>query len=163
MTDQQFPVDEAKTTESQHGDVTAPHADKHLGVLVEEFKKSVAADRAKAYEVWGCTMLYALEDSEAQAELKALGAVPQDALDFYNAGCAAADAEDFKGAADAFGKAVELDSGLGEALFNRALALELAGQKAKAREAWQAYLDKFPETPEDDVKLIKDRMGALAG
>jgi hypothetical protein len=50
-------------------------------------------------------------------------------------------------ALDAIDRALSHDPALVEALFNRALALEVAGRPQEARATWSAYIDRDPDSP----------------
>lgn len=145
------------------GGVMNPNADQLHQQLVQDFQTSVQADLPGAIGRWGYTWLHSLPDEEAMSLRQQLGFHAVDALDHYNQGCLLAAREDYAGAVEAFQRARELDPELDEAWFNQALALELAGQTAKAREAWKAYLDQHGDLPEEEARQIKDRLAALAG
>jgi tetratricopeptide (TPR) repeat protein len=159
MNEQKHPHPEGTPTE---GGVTHPHADQFHARLLEEFKQSLAAHPEGVYARWGYTWLHSMSDEDAMVQREALGYQLVDALDHYNHGCLLASRETYADAAKAFAKAVELDPKLVEARFNHALALELAGKTAEARAAWKACVEPGAELPDEEIKQIKDHLGALA-
>ena len=135
-------------------------ADQFHGRQLELYKQSLAAEGEVAYLRWGLPFFHSLSDEEVELQKRALGFEPKDALDFYNRGCLLAKQDDFEGAAKHFARAVQINPELAEALYNQALALESAGNKAAAQGAWQAYLEKFGEN--EDVEEVKQHLGTLA-
>lgn len=136
-------------------------ADQCHGRYVEYYKQSLNAEGEVAYQRWGMPFFHSLPDEDVQTQFAALGLEPTDALDFYNRGCLLAAREDFAGAAKAFEHAAQLDPALADAVYNRALALELAGDLARARETWRTYQEQFGEA--EDAEEVKDHLGSLAG
>lgn len=129
-------------------------ADQFHARQVEMYKQSLATEGETAYLRWGMPLFHSLSDDEAEAQRLALGIAPVDALDFYNQGCQLVNREDFAGALTAFEQAAQLDPTLGEAVYNKAMALERMGDLAAARQTWQAYLEKFGENEDaGEVKL----------
>jgi tetratricopeptide (TPR) repeat protein len=149
----------AKTAHAAE-DAQRKPADQFHSRQVELYKQSLAAEGEVAYLRWGLPFFHSMSDEEVETQQLALGLEPTDALDFYNKGCLLAIKEDFAGAAKAFGRAVQLQPELAEARYNQALALESAGNKAAARDAWQAYLEKFGES--EDAEEVKQHLGTLA-
>lgn len=135
-------------------------ADQAHGRQLELLRQSLAAEGEVAYERWGLALFHSLSDEEVEAQRITLGVEPKDALDFYNRGCLLAQREDFAGAAKAFERAGQLDANLADAFYNRALALESAGDKSAARQAWQGYLERFGES--EEAAEVRQHLEALA-
>jgi len=139
-------------------------ADQCHGRYLDQIRESLAAEGEVAYGRWGMPLFHSLSDEEAEAQRAALGFAPQDALDFYNRGCLLASREDYAGAAKAFDRAAQKDPKglvcLVEAVHNRALALEQAGDKTAARATWQAWLTQFGDS--EDVAEVKQHLETLS-
>lgn len=163
MSDKETPREENAAAEEATGKLSGDEgakrpADQHHGHLVEFLKQSLTAEGEPAYQRWGLPLFHSMSDEDAEAQRAALGFAPADALDFYNRGCLLASREDFSAAAKAFERAFQLDGQLAEAAFNRAAALEKAGDSAKAREAWQLYLERFGDN--EDAVEVKEHLSA---
>lgn len=127
---------------------------------LEEFQKHVDERGEQVFAHLGFALYHSLPDEQVQAHREKLGFEPKDALDFYNQGCMMAGREQFEPAAKAFKKAVELNPDCPEAHYNLALALERMGQTAKARKAWESYLEQFAEAP--DGAEVKEHLAELS-
>jgi tetratricopeptide (TPR) repeat protein len=134
-------------------------AERFHGRYVDLYKESLGQEGEIAHARWGLPLFHSLSDEDAEAQRLALGFEPRDALDFYNRGCLLAGRGDFAGAARDFERAVQLDASLADAYYNRALALEEAGDKAGARTAWQAYLARFNES--EDTGEVRQHLESL--
>ncbi len=147
---------QAEATESEERLVPAPDEKvEEAGIFfayherqLECFRQSLEAEGEGAYDRWGLAMFHSLPDEDIEAQRVALKWGNRDALDHFNAGCLSASREEYGKAATAFAKAVELDPALSDAAYNHALALEKAGRADPARRAWQAYVEKYPESGE---------------
>ena len=163
MTPKETPSNEhagaAPSSEAAAGAV-APKPEAFLGRLLDLFRQSLAQDGEKAYLRWGLPLFQSMEDEEAEGQKEALGIQPVDALDHYNRGCLLALREQWSEAIKMFDKAIAQDSTLVEAYFNRALALEKSGDLKAAREAWNAWIERFGDRPE--ASDVKQHLGALA-
>jgi tetratricopeptide (TPR) repeat protein len=121
---------------------------------VEQFAESLAKDGELALQRWGFPLFHSLSDEQVQAQRQVLGFPLRDALDHYNHGCMLAGQGDFTGAIKSFDQALKLNPELEEAAFNRAVALEQAGNANGARDAWKAYVEQYPDSEETaDVRL----------
>ena len=154
------PSNEENAGKSAAEDHAKKPADQCHGRYLDYFRQSLASEGETAYRRWGMPLFHSLNDEETESQRAALGFVPANALDFYNRGCLLAAREDYAGAAKAFEKASQLDDQLAEAVFNRAMALEKAGDIAKARSVWNQYLESFGEA--EDVPEVKEHLGSLA-
>lgn len=137
-----------------------PHPSQHLERLLGELRASLEKEGTGAYKRWGLPLFHNFTDAEAEEQREKLGFELKDALDHYNRGCLLASRDDFAGAAKAFAKAAKLDATLAEAQYNYALALELAGQTADARKAWNQYVEQFADG--EDVAEVREHLSAMA-
>ena len=151
--------DQGGTEPAEQSETTDPyHPSRHVQMLADHFRRSLAAEGADAYRRWGLAFFYSLEDEEAEAQREARGFDPQDALGHYNRGCLLAGREDFAAAVKSFAQAVKLDPELPEALFNLALAQEQAGHKADARRSWNQFIELFGDR--EEVAEIREHLAA---
>ncbi len=112
-----------------------------LDDALTKYRMDLEQDLDGAQGRHGFTLFHSLAPEEKVALIERLGFKPQDGIDHYNLGCVAAGQENFKAAVSHFEKAVDGDPQWIEALHNLALALERAGRKTKAREAWGRCLE----------------------
>jgi tetratricopeptide (TPR) repeat protein len=147
-----------KSSPSAEEKVKRP-ADQFQVRQLELFKQSLVAEGEAAYKRWGMLLFHSLSDEEAEAQRRSLGFEIKDALDYYNHGCMLVGREDFAGAVKTFDHAIELDSNLPEAVFNKAMALESLGDLAAARQTWLAYLEKYGEN--EDAGEVKQHLESL--
>lgn len=127
---------------------------------LEQFSESITKEGEIALQRWGLMLFHSLSDEQAQAQRETLGFPLRDALDHYNQGCLLAGRGDFAGAVKHFDEALKLKPELPEALFNRALALEQAGNTAVAREAWKLFVERNPE--HEETVNVKAHLAATA-
>jgi tetratricopeptide (TPR) repeat protein len=137
------------------------HPMHHHAQLVSQFRESVEREGEEAYKRWGLPLYHSLPDEEVEAQRRALGVKPVDALDHYNRGCLLAAQEDFAAAAQQFAQAVKLDPEMSEALFNLALAQEKAGRLAEARKSWNQFVERFGD--QEEAAQVRDHLAQLAG
>jgi len=136
---------------------------------VKEFRRMLKEDPAKAYDRFGVTLLYSLDDETYFEEVKRFGWEPRTALDFYNQGVLATDKEDHEEAAKLYGKAVELDDTLAPAYYNLGCTYGELGRKDEQKEALSKYLDlisrkerrELPESELADIDAAKEALAEL--
>lgn len=145
MSDAQTPSPEATPTPV----VTKKRPEHFFQNHLELFRQSLEAEGDNAYDRWGFSMLFGLNEEDAHQQLKSLGFESTDALGCYNEGCVAAQAEDFAKARELFAKACAADPELTDARFNLAIACERTGDNQAARTEWLAYLENCED---EDVR-----------
>jgi tetratricopeptide (TPR) repeat protein len=127
---------------------------------LESFAQTARTNPAEAYSRFGLALFHSLSDEDAQAQLATLKIDGKDALSLYNRGVLLAENGKFTEAAKAFAEAGVLDTSLGEALYNQALATEKAGNAAEARKLWNKYLEVCDDP--DESAEIKNHITELA-
>lgn len=127
---------------------------------LEQFSESLGKDGELALQRWGLMLFHSLSDELAQAQREALGFPLRDALDHYNQGCLLASRGDFAGAVRHFDETLKLRPEMPEAQFNRALALDQAGNAGAAREAWKQFVDRNPD--HEETPSVKAHLAATA-
>lgn len=157
--DQSLPTSGEGATE--HGAGGRGKPEHYHARQLELFQESLARDGEAALQRWGLAMFHSLPDTDAQSQRKQLGLTMRDGLDAYNEACRLAAEGDFAAAVKEFRKALDLQGGtFAEALFNLALALEQAGDRAGAREAWQRYIEQHGDS--EDIADVRQHLGTLA-
>ena len=58
-----------------------------------------------------------------------------------------------------FNKSLELDPKLADAQFNKALALEAAGRRDEAREAYESFLKQAPPEAREQIEQARSKVG----
>ncbi len=162
MVENDTPQTEEETA-AQASQAQAPTAVEEMtltDVQLEGFTKTLQADPAQAYSRFGLALFHSLSDEDAQAQLSALKIDQKDGLSLYNKGVLLAKEEKFAEAAKAFAEASQLDSSLPEAVFNQALATEMAGNATEARKLWNKYLELCDDP--DESSEIKNHITELA-
>ena len=90
---------------------------------------------------------------------KALQFKPRYANAYYNRGVAYYNQKLYDKAIADFNKCLELDPKLADAYFNKALALEAAGRKDEAREAYTAFLKHAPPEAKEQIEQARSKIG----
>lgn len=138
------------STQANGSRESAP-ADRAAALLqgaLDKYRQNVTDDVDRAQVRYGFTLYHSLKPEEKVEHLQRLGFEPQDEIDHYNLGCAAALQENFDLAIDHFQKAVAAAPKMVQAHHNLALSLERAGRANEAKGSWAKVVELTEQTDE---------------
>jgi len=131
------------------------------------FREHLKKTPARAYRIFGLSLLHSLDANEVTREKYRLGVNPKTALEFYNLGVLANQAGRHQDAVVLYEKAEEVGGEFPEIFFNLGLTYEKLNKNSKAVEAFQKYTDlaKKDETEEikAEIRQVKTHIRELKG
>ena len=131
------------------------------------FKEQLRKSPARAYRIFGLSLLYSLNADEVTREKYRLGVNPKTALEFYNLGVLANLAGNHRDAATLYEKAEEVGGDFPEIYYNLGLTYEKLNKSSKAADAFQKFSDlaKREESEEARVEIrqVKSLIRQLKG
>lgn len=134
---------------------------------VSNFATLLEDNPSLAYQRYGFTMIYGLEDEELVRERQRLGYMPVMAVDYYNLGVLANRDDNHAKAAEYYVKAIERGFALPHVHYNLALSYEHLGRPADARTAYQAFIEALKakahlsDEDRNDLSEVEARLAAL--
>ena len=128
-------------------------------IEISRFQDVLEKDQKYAYDRYGFTLLYSLPTDQTFKIMKEMGWEGKDALDHYNLGVIACQDEEYKEALKHFEKAESMNCEQPELFYNIAAIKEENGEKSKAKEYYQKYIDvveKWDHIPKNLQKELDE-------
>ncbi|MGC9327758.1 MAG: tetratricopeptide repeat protein [Candidatus Hinthialibacter sp.] len=134
---------------------------------ISRFMELIAADQNYAFQRYGWTLFYSLESEKTFQLLQEMGWKSKDPLDYYNIGALQCQQDNLKEAMKNFEKAESMGCDRHELYYNMALLYENQGDKEKAKQYFQKYIDatehwdEIPKSLQKELDEVREHMKAL--
>ncbi|MBN2328622.1 MAG: tetratricopeptide repeat protein [Candidatus Omnitrophica bacterium] len=134
---------------------------------ISRFMELKASDQNYAFQRYGCTLIYSMEAEKTFHLLQEMGWKQKESLDFYNIGALQCQQENYKEAMKNFEKSESMGCDRPELFFNMALIYENQGNKGKAKQYFQKYIDlserwdSIPKSLQKELDEVREHLKGL--